>query len=636
MKKHLQRGLALLLSLLLCLSLIPVASAETTIVDSGTCGAQGDNVTWTLDSEGTLTVAGTGSMTDWSQKTDTPWWPVYDKIERVIVEDGVTSVGAHAFEAAPALKCVLIGNDVEEVMENAFANCGSLYDLLLGKGVAAIEESAFSNDTALSCVTLPASLRYFGAAVFEGCTGLKNVRFMGTAPYFVVRNVRLPNGDAQFYDTFKGVTATACYPSGEVGWTDDTRLDYGGTLTWTAKKALGTCGAESASPIWTLEEDGTLTISGTGAMADYMLSDVERTQIVHHDEVGHYEDWVNEEAFDEPIRRRRAACNYPDCGYFSPIVGDGAVSDVNNHIFEEHDGMASYSVRTVVIGYVHHEKGPETVWVVDSEAYDERVKVTVTASSAPWQEQQDQIQKVIIGDEVTHIGSYAFWNCKNLQNVQFSGDAPSAENTAFEGVIAAAEYPKDRADSWTKEAKSAMGGTLTWPSDPLEQKRLSGVLKSWDADLEAEFLLYPADMSDADIRADLALDKPTKALASGSGGDTSASGNGYTQSFTFDGVEAGQYKMALNKAGGQFVPRIVEVDLSDSDEELDLGNLSLNKLGDLDGDGKINVWDATQAYYAARGDEGFDDYTKACADVDGDGKVKAWDATQIYDMAKNQ
>ena len=43
-------------------------------VASGTCGAQGDNLTWTLDDSGTLTISGTGDMADYDEATDVPWY----------------------------------------------------------------------------------------------------------------------------------------------------------------------------------------------------------------------------------------------------------------------------------------------------------------------------------------------------------------------------------------------------------------------------------------------------------------------------------------------------------------------------------------------------------------------------------
>ena len=81
-----------ILSMLLVLSMVlgmalPVCAAET--VDSGTCG---ENLTWTLDDEGTLTISGTGEMEGF------PSWGSYDEdIKSVVINAGATSVCLQQF-----------------------------------------------------------------------------------------------------------------------------------------------------------------------------------------------------------------------------------------------------------------------------------------------------------------------------------------------------------------------------------------------------------------------------------------------------------------------------------------------------------------------------------------------------------
>ena len=73
---------------------------SSNILASGTCGAEGnngDNLTWILDDEGVLTISGTGAMASWNWK-GSPWYANKDKIESVVIEDGVTSIGANAFD----------------------------------------------------------------------------------------------------------------------------------------------------------------------------------------------------------------------------------------------------------------------------------------------------------------------------------------------------------------------------------------------------------------------------------------------------------------------------------------------------------------------------------------------------------
>lgn len=64
--------------------------AKAEYVDSGTCG---DNLTWTLDDEGTLTISGNGAMTDWSSTSFIPWYYYCSSIKKVTIDNGVTRIG---------------------------------------------------------------------------------------------------------------------------------------------------------------------------------------------------------------------------------------------------------------------------------------------------------------------------------------------------------------------------------------------------------------------------------------------------------------------------------------------------------------------------------------------------------------
>ena len=99
----------------------------------------------------------------------------------------------------------------------------------------------------------------------------------------------------------------------------------------------------------------------------------EVTKTVHHAEEGHYEtvpvvkDIVDEPAWDEPVYE--GVCECSECGAtFDSVV------DVTDHLWEAHDGNASYSVYDVQVDTIHHsaKTHKETVyekqWVVDKAA----------------------------------------------------------------------------------------------------------------------------------------------------------------------------------------------------------------------------------------------------------------------------
>lgn len=93
---------------LLCflLTLMPVtvfAADEVTVVDSGTCG---DNATWKLTSDGVLTISGSGTMEEDYAWGSAPWYAIKEIIIKVIIEDGITSIGNNTFRSCSRLESI--------------------------------------------------------------------------------------------------------------------------------------------------------------------------------------------------------------------------------------------------------------------------------------------------------------------------------------------------------------------------------------------------------------------------------------------------------------------------------------------------------------------------------------------------
>lgn len=101
----------------------PVLSASSAdIVDSGECGAEGSNLTWTLDSEGTLIISGEGEMPEWKY-SDSPWYD-NDSILKVIIGKGVKNIAKNAFNS-----CAITEVSISETVENIQIDALSLYYL---------------------------------------------------------------------------------------------------------------------------------------------------------------------------------------------------------------------------------------------------------------------------------------------------------------------------------------------------------------------------------------------------------------------------------------------------------------------------------------------------------------------------
>jgi len=161
-----------LVAVLLCAVLF-LAAVHTVWAD-GESGSCGDNLTWSL-SAGTLTITGSGEMSDFPESTMAPWYHLREEILRVQLPDGLTSVGYVAFYGCENLLSVVIPNSVTRIGGYAFAGCTDMRMLNLGSGVQSIGEGAFSDCYALAALQLPGSLRTIGKKAFYRCESIPNV-----------------------------------------------------------------------------------------------------------------------------------------------------------------------------------------------------------------------------------------------------------------------------------------------------------------------------------------------------------------------------------------------------------------------------------------------------------------------------
>ncbi|MDE6088706.1 MAG: leucine-rich repeat domain-containing protein [Oscillospiraceae bacterium] len=119
-----------------------IANAEDEeIVTSGTCG---ENLTWNFEeSTETLTISGTGAMTNYTGTF--PWKDLRLNIKKVILENGVTTIGKYAFSFCYALESVIIPDSVTTIEECTFYDCSSLESIVISDSVTTIEFDAFEN-----------------------------------------------------------------------------------------------------------------------------------------------------------------------------------------------------------------------------------------------------------------------------------------------------------------------------------------------------------------------------------------------------------------------------------------------------------------------------------------------------------
>ena len=117
---------------------MPAFAEET----SGVCG---DGVTWQIDSDNTLTISGTGAV------TDAAWSEYASVIQKAVVEEGVTALPDGAFLECSALAAVSLPDSLQSIGTACFWMCSALEELTIPAGVTEIGYEAF-----YKCDQLPA------------------------------------------------------------------------------------------------------------------------------------------------------------------------------------------------------------------------------------------------------------------------------------------------------------------------------------------------------------------------------------------------------------------------------------------------------------------------------------------------
>ena len=118
---------------------------------------------------------GTGAMPNYLEHNDL--FAYADQITTLTVNDGVTSIGTHAFDDFTHLSTVTLANSVTSIGDYAFQGCNSLSNLTFGSGLTTIGDYAFQGCSSLVTLSLPNSLTALGEYTFQSCTSLANITF---------------------------------------------------------------------------------------------------------------------------------------------------------------------------------------------------------------------------------------------------------------------------------------------------------------------------------------------------------------------------------------------------------------------------------------------------------------------------
>lgn len=147
--------------------------SEMALETSGSCGA---NVTWRFE-DGVLTISGSGAMYDYDSPygENAPWYNHSNNIKRVVVEEGVTTIGECAFFTCHSTS-IELPSSVTTIGNAAFWSCVYLTSIELPSSVTTIGEYAFHGCDYLTSIELPSGITTIGEYAFQYCCNLTSIK----------------------------------------------------------------------------------------------------------------------------------------------------------------------------------------------------------------------------------------------------------------------------------------------------------------------------------------------------------------------------------------------------------------------------------------------------------------------------
>jgi len=372
----------------------PESEADDTVqlMSDETSGKCGENLTWVLDDDGTLTISGTGAMTNWSSDSKVPWYSKKDKIKIVNIENSVTSIG-----------------------KNAFHDCGNLIGIANGKGIKSIGDSAFSYCGGLKSVTIPSGVTSIGNYAFSHCSNITNL---------IIANKVVSIGNYAFREC-DSITSIEI-PSGVKNIGNGAFSECENLAKINISEGIETIGSSAFSECEELTSvtiPSSVTSIGTGA-----FDECNSLEIYVNNENKNYSslDGVLFNKDKTILIQYAKGKTYPD--YVIPdgvkIIGESAFSGE----------MSNYdSINSIII--------PNSVEIISRCAFYgtdiENITIpnSVTTIDESAFERCTNLISVSIPDSVTYIGEDAFYLCQRLSQINWNVKQIDTNSYVFSGDI---------------------------------------------------------------------------------------------------------------------------------------------------------------------------------------------------------
>ena len=399
----------------------------------GECGAQGDNLTWVLTEDGTLTISGSGEMENYNFSSAAPWNDWKDKILSVVVEPGATGIGDYAFDGCTSLTGAEFPESVESIGDFAFDGCTSLTGVVIPEGVKSIGNYAFSYCSSLTSVTIPKGVTRIGYNTFQNCSSLtsvvisKGVESIGSSAFAYCESLT----SVEIPDSVESIGSSAFGRC-----TGLTSVTIPGSVTSIGSAAFTGC--RNLRSI--LVDEANVNY----ASVDGVLFDKDHTTLICYPG-GHGAIYQVPESVTSI-----GASAFSGCSNLTSVEIPEGVKSIGDSAFWDCIGLTGVpipeSVESIGAFAFHGCWGltgmsiPESVTSVGNSAFSNCISLTsivipkgVTKIADDTFAYCTSLTSVTIPQGVTSIGKYAFFKCTSLKDVYYGGSEAAWEQIEIGG-----------------------------------------------------------------------------------------------------------------------------------------------------------------------------------------------------------
>jgi hypothetical protein len=348
----------------------------------------------------------------------------------IAIPDSVINIDHYAFRGCTSLESVTIGNGVKSIGWLAFADCISLKSITVPDSVESIGSGTFLNCTSLESVIIGSGVTSIGSGAFSNCKSLKTMTFKGLTP------PSLPSATPLFSAIFGDyphpslttiyvpLSAEATYEDALRGLYIDSSVEIIETEILTGSSGINVNYSFNTA-------NGTLTISGNGAMMDYDFQFQQNPpSFFTNSPWSDYSNDIKKIIIEYGVTSIGYAA-FAYCINLESIIIPYSVISIGHSAFVDCTSLSSViipnSVKSIGADAFRLCISLESIIIPDS-------VTSIGHSAFSW---CTSLETIIIPDSVTSIGGSAFQDCTSLESVTFiSSTPPSFGSNVFQGASA--------------------------------------------------------------------------------------------------------------------------------------------------------------------------------------------------------